>query len=235
MDLLLFSFAPVLCYEPSFPRTSGRRIAYLAEKLFLAAGLLMAALFLFTQFVAPVLATVACTDELTAIAQVTVPFFVCMLLVFFLVFECVCNAFAELTCFGPRTFYSEWWQSTTFLEFSRLWNAPVHHWLARHCYIDAQRRLGLSQTTALGLTFAFSIAVHEAIIFSALGRVVTPYLALLSLLQLPLAVLQRARWIKGKRLGNLVLWLGLSLGMATTLILYAKEVAGPCSSTPQLR
>ena len=80
----------------------------------------------------------------------------------------------------------------------------------------------------IGLTFAVSIAVHEAIIFSALGRVVTPYLALLSLLQLPLAVLQRARWIKGKRLGNIILWLGLSLGLATTLILYAKEVAGPC-------
>ena len=97
-------------------------------------------------------------------------------------------------------------------------------------YLDAQRNLGLSRHAALALTFALSIAIHEAIIFSTLGRVATPYLALLSLLQLPLAVLQRARWIKGKRLGHLVLWLGLSLGMSTTLVLYAKEAAGPCRS-----
>jgi len=103
-----------------------------------------------------------------------------------------------------------------------------HHWLARHVYLDAQRNLGLGRHAALALTFALSIAIHEAIIFSTLGRVATPYLALLSLLQLPLAVLQRAPWIKGKRLGNLVLWLGLSLGMSTTLVLYAKEAAGPC-------
>lgn len=230
MDLLLFSFAPVLCYEPSFPRTASVRLAYLAEKFFLAAGLLLAALFLFTHYVAPVLEGMACTDVFTAVSQLTVPFFLLVLLLFFLVFECVCNAFAEIIRFGPRSHYYQWWESTTFLEWSRLWNAPVHHWLARHVYLDAMRNLGLSKNAALILTFALSIAVHEAILFSTLGRVVTPYLALLSLCQLPLAQLQRSPWIKGKRLGNYMLWFGLALGSTTTLVLYAKEVAGPCQA-----
>ena len=42
-----------------------------------------------------------------------------MLIVWLVVFECVTNAFAELTRFGDRQFYSDWYCSSSFSEFSR--------------------------------------------------------------------------------------------------------------------
>jgi len=45
-----------------------------------------------------------------------------MLLAFFLVFEVILNAIAEVTRFADRRFYADWWNSTGFDEFSRKWN-----------------------------------------------------------------------------------------------------------------
>jgi len=49
-----------------------------------------------------------------------------LMLLFYMVFECVCNMFAEVSLFADRYFYRDWWNSTTFEEFNRLWNQPVH-------------------------------------------------------------------------------------------------------------
>ncbi len=84
-----------------------------------------------------------------------------------------------------RGWYSDWYNSTSFAEFSRKWNKPVHEWLLRHVYLDAMRRRGLSPTAALYLTFTVSILAHEVIIWGTLG-LVTPYLAILSATQVRL-------------------------------------------------
>lgn len=44
----------------------------------------------------------------------------------------------QLTFFADREFYQDWWNSTTFDEFSRKWNVPVHSFLLRHvCELPA--------------------------------------------------------------------------------------------------
>jgi sterol O-acyltransferase len=229
-DLLLFSFAPVLCYEPSFPRTEGIRPAYLAEKIFLAAGLLTAGIYVLSHYVLPVVDRIGCLGEVDAAVQLMVPLMAIMLLLFFLIFECVLNAFAELTRFGARSHYGDWWNATTFLEWSRAWNLPVHDWLARHVYLDAMRQYGAAPNAALTFTFLVSIVLHEVVIWGVLGRLTMPWLGLFSLLQLPLGSIQRVAIIKGKRLGNMILWAGLAIGVALIFTLYAKEVAPPCPS-----
>jgi len=229
-DLLLFSFAPVLCYEPSFPRTESIRPAYLAEKIFLAAGLLTAGIYVLSHYVLPVVDRIGCLGEVDAAVQLMVPLMAIMLLLFFLIFECVLNAFAELTRFGARSHYGDWWNATTFLEWSRAWNLPVHDWLARHVYLDAMRQYGAAANAALTFTFLVSIVLHEVVIWGVLGRVTVPWLGLFSLLQLPLGSIQRVGIIKGKRLGNMILWAGLAIGVALIFTLYAKEVAPPCAS-----
>ena len=97
---------------------------------------------------------------------------------FHLVFECALNFLAEITRFADRRWYGPFWRSSTFLEFSRTWNKPVHTWLLRHVYVDGMRA-GLSRTAALRLAFATSITLHEAILWGAFRRPVFPYLALL--------------------------------------------------------
>lgn len=217
-----------------------------------------------------------------AIARMAIPTTGLMLIIFYVTFECVCNACAELARFGDRGFYDDWWNSTTFAEFSRKWNKPVHEGLLRHVYLgtmgvpssrvllegrwaeglaEAQRVLHeasasgsgegagrsstganggrssrggsggrrkrktvLSPMTALYLTFLVSIAVHEAILWGVLGWV-TPWLALFSLCQFPLLTLLRLPVFRGKRLGNIVFWSGLILGVSTIIVLYAREYA----------
>lgn len=95
-----------------------------------------------------------------------------------------------------------------------------------------------------------SRATPQIVLDAAFRAVMPPYLAVLSLLQLPLAGLMRsplsacaAGWatrvgvrrghtpsprhlppptVKGKRLGNLVVWAGLTFGVTLLLTLYAR-------------
>jgi len=133
-DFLLFSFAPVLVYEPNYPRTqvgaaggvnavagadaSSRacnvgpactdppsqriRIGYLVEKAFLATGIIAAGLYVTTHYLFPVIQHIREVDEVEAVVQLVFPMMALMLLSFFLLFECILNAFAELTYFGDR-------------------------------------------------------------------------------------------------------------------------------------
>lgn len=106
-----------------------------------------------------------------------------------------------------------WWDSTSFMAFSRQWNVPTHAWLLRHVYLDAQRLrgarggglLGLSQAGALYLTFAVSLVLHELLLWSTFApSTPLPYLAILGCAQFPLLGILRD--FKATRLGNYVFW-----------------------------
>jgi sterol O-acyltransferase len=150
-DFFLFSMSPSLVYDCNFPRTSQIRIGYLAEKSFLAAGLVTCGAFLLSRYLLPVLSNVNTIDAFDAILQLLIPVTCIFLIVFFIVFEwsvvraqhalcfarcpelwlisltlvdwvvvilcSICNAFAELSYFGDRSFYDKFWCATTFMEF----------------------------------------------------------------------------------------------------------------------
>ena len=72
--------------------------------------------------------------------------------------------------------------------------------------------------------FSFSIAMHELLLWAALGRSWrTPWLAVMSFLQLPLMPLLRSVGAQSTKAGNLFFWLGLSAGMAMNAVLYARD------------
>lgn len=76
---------------------------------------------------------------------------------------------------------------------------------------------------ALVGTFLFSIAVHEVFIWGAMaGHWRVPWLALISLVQLPLRPLLRL--IPKNVLGNFLFWLGLQVGLGCVGILYARDM-----------
>jgi arabinogalactan endo-1,4-beta-galactosidase len=49
------------------------------------------------------------------------------------------NGFAELTRFGDRLFYEDWWNSVTHDEFLRKWNRPVYNYLMKVVYSYARK------------------------------------------------------------------------------------------------
>lgn len=75
--------------------------------------------------------------------------------------------------------------------------------------------------------FAFSIAAHEVLLWAAMdNRYKTPWLALASLSQAPLAPLMALKGVKGTRLGSLVFWVGMSVGLGLITTLYARDRMG---------
>ena len=64
-----------------------------------------------------------------------VPSVICWLISSFIIFDLNLNFLAEITYSKNRTFYLDWWNSTTFSQFWRRWNKPVHHFLHNHVYL----------------------------------------------------------------------------------------------------
>lgn len=88
------------------------------------------------------------------------PITILLILLFYIVFENILNVFGELTKFADRQFYDEWWNSSTFEEFNRLWNKPVHNFLYRHVYLECMVKYRLGKQVAQLMTFFFSALLH---------------------------------------------------------------------------
>ena len=81
-----------------------------------------------------------------------------------------------------------------------------------------------AQSIALYVTFLISIALHEFALLIAFQQRVFPYLLALSMLQLPLSRVLNLPFIKGRKLGNLVFWFGITTGITTVIVLYARAL-----------
>ncbi|KAI4137229.1 MAG: hypothetical protein L6R39_007400, partial [Caloplaca ligustica] len=206
-----YILCPTLCYELEYPRTE--RTQYL--ELFWKTLAVFGCIFLLTvtseEFINPVLHdaslrlnTISSTSETLLILSETIslllfPFMVTFLLIFLVIFEYVLGAFAEITCFADRHFYSDWWNSCDWLEFSREWNIPVHHFLRRHVYGASRPYMSRNMSTLV--TFLLSALGHE-LVMGVITKKLRGYGFLAQMLQLPIVALQRTRWVKGKRLFN---------------------------------
>lgn len=99
--------------------------------------------------------------------------------------------------FADRGFYADWWNSTSWDQFARDWNRPVHNFLLRFAYHSSITTFRLSRSAATLLTFLLSACVHELVMAVIFGKV-RGYLLALQMLQLPLVMLSRTRFLKGK-------------------------------------
>ena len=55
------------------------------------------------------------------------------------------------------------WNSTSWDEFSRKWNKPVHTFLLRHVYASTMSSYKLTRSGAMFVTFLLSAAAHELV------------------------------------------------------------------------
>ncbi|KAL8970237.1 MAG: hypothetical protein Q9197_003924, partial [Variospora fuerteventurae] len=206
-----YILVPTLCYELEYPRTERTQYLELFWKTLAVFGCIFLLTITSEEFIVPVLHdasirlnSISSTSETLLIMSETIslllfPFMVTFLLIFLVIFEYVLGAFAEITCFADRHFYSDWWNSCDWLEFSREWNIPVHHFLRRHVYGASRPYLSRNMSTLL--TFLLSALGHE-LVLGCITKKVRGYGFLAQMLQLPIVALQRTRWVKGKRLFN---------------------------------
>lgn len=146
------------------------------------------------------------------------PFMITFLLVFLVIWEYLLGAFAEITCFADRHFYSDWWNSSDWLEFSQEWNVPVHHFLRRHVYFAS--RTYVSKSTAMFITFLVSALGHE-LIMGCITKKLRGYGFFTMMLQLPIVAVQRSKLVRGRWVfNNTFFWASMILGLSAMCSLY---------------
>ncbi|KZP25532.1 hypothetical protein FIBSPDRAFT_733698 [Athelia psychrophila] len=218
-NFAVYHAIPTLVYELEYPRTDRIRPMYLFEKTVAFLGT-FALLYTVTEsFILPLTPT---PDQsfFRSLLDLALPFMIAYILLFYVIFECICNAFAELSYFADRQFYEDWWNSTSWDEFSRKWNKPVHTFLLRHVYAPSISGWKLSRTGAMFVTFVVSALAHE-LVMAVVTKKVRMYLFLLQLSQIPLIAIGRHPVIKRNKLaGNIVFWLGLYAGFPLLCVAY---------------
>ncbi|EOA90136.1 uncharacterized protein SETTUDRAFT_103202 [Exserohilum turcica Et28A] len=225
-----FILCPTLCYEIEYPRNPSIRWLEVFYKTLAVFGCIFLMIITAEEFILPVLDVSALrlvnADNATDFALIMVetigrllfPFMITFLLVFLVIFEYVLGAFAEITCFADRQFYADWWNSCDWLEFSREWNIPVHSWLRRHVYSASKNHM--SRPLATLITFVISALAHE-LVMGCITRKFRGYGFVAMMLQMPIVMLQRSKWVRGRTLlNNVLFWCSMILGLSMMCALY---------------
>ncbi|KAF8977257.1 hypothetical protein BGZ46_007524 [Entomortierella lignicola] len=210
-NFLDYLIVPTLIYELKYPRTNRIRPKYVFEKVVATFGT-FTLLYLTTEhYIYPVVFDPS-ISPLRALKLLLIPFMMNYLLIFYIIFECICNAFAELSRFADRNFYDDWWNSTNLDEWARKWNKPVHNFLLRHVYFSSIEAFHLSKSNAAIATFFLSSCVHELVMMIVTGKV-RMYLFVLQMGQLPLIWMGHRQVIReNPRLANVLFWAGMFSG-----------------------
>ncbi|KAK4574140.1 Sterol O-acyltransferase 2 (Sterol-ester synthase 2) [Recurvomyces mirabilis] len=236
-NLRLTNFAeyiclPTLVYELEYPRQERINWWYVAEKLCATFGVLCIMQVISQAFIYPAVAKTLRMKEAGMtieerwqefpyiVSDMLFPLLIEQLLTWYLIWECILNVLAELTCFADRGFYGDWWNSVTWDQYARDWNRPVHNFLLRHVYHSSISSFHLSKLAATFVTFLLSALVHE-MCMALMFRKVRGYLFSMQLMQMPLVMASRSKYLRDQViLGNVVFWLGLFIGPSFLTSLY---------------
>ncbi|KAL6900358.1 putative membrane bound O-acyl transferase [Trichoderma evansii] len=229
-----FLCCPTLCYELEYPRNATINWTSLIAKIIATFGCIFLLTITSEEYILPVLIDAShrleaasssssvvlesCLILAETISWLLFPFMLTFLLVFLVIFEYVLGAFAEITRFADRHFYADWWNSTDWMEFSREWNVPVYSFLRRHVYSASRPHTGKAFATFI--TFLISAIGHE-IIMGCITKKFRGYGFVCQMLQLPIVMMQRTKWVRGRKtLNNVCFWCSMILGLSLICALY---------------
>ncbi|KAK9820951.1 hypothetical protein WJX81_004802 [Elliptochloris bilobata] len=227
-NLAYFLVVPTLIYQPSYPRSMrfrGRWLFFGIGKLVVVAGV---ALMITEQYLQPTIAnSLVPLRELNwphmieRVLKLSLPTLYGWLLIFYALFHLWLNIVAEVTGFGDREFYKDWWNSDTTGTYWKRWNMPVHKWMLRHVYFPALHA-GVPRMWAGTLVFAVSATFHELLVGLPLHMVrCWAFVGVMS--QVPLMYLTEylKRKVKSDQVGNFIFWVTFCvIGQPISIILY---------------
>ncbi|GFO25438.1 O-acyltransferase [Plakobranchus ocellatus] len=222
-DMTYYIFAPTICYELNFPRSARIRLRFLLKRLLEMAFLNWLMIALIQQWIVPALnnarqplAEMEVFKMLERLLKLSIPNHLIWLVFFYSFFHSALNVLAELTKFGDREFYSDWWNAEAVADFWKDWNIPVHRFCTRHIYKPLLRK-GMSKLAASTCVFLVSAFFHEYLVSVPL-HMFKAWAFMGMLLQVPIAYVT-GKYIKGKW-GNIVMWLSLILGQPVAILAY---------------
>jgi sterol O-acyltransferase len=214
---------PTLVYEAEYPKVDKIRPFYVFQKAFSTSMTILCMYMTVEHYILPVVSDIRTLGFITCMQKLILPFVVVYLMVFLVIFECICNGFAELTRFGDRNFYDDWWNSTSFDQFARKWNKPVHEFLLRHVYLESIETHKFSKSKAAFVTFLFSSCLHELVMIMV-SKKIKMYLFVLQMTQIPLIYIGRLKWTRRHPVfGNLFFWISMLTGLPLLTLGYCWE------------
>ncbi|KAI8972369.1 MBOAT, membrane-bound O-acyltransferase family-domain-containing protein [Pilobolus umbonatus] len=221
-NYLDYLMIPSLVYWMEYPRTEKIRVWYVFEKAIATLGSFLMLYVTTERYILPKLYNPDMSEP-RVILELLFPFMLNYLFIFYIIFECILNAFAELSKFADRNFYDDWWNSVSYDEFARKWNKPVHQWLLRHVYAQSIDSFQLSKANAIFVTFLTSSIFHELVLIIVTKKF-RLYMFVIQMLQLPMMMMGRLPFFRQRFwLGNLLFWLSMFLGPPLIGILYCRE------------
>uniref|UniRef100_A0A8C4QZC9 diacylglycerol O-acyltransferase n=1 Tax=Eptatretus burgeri TaxID=7764 RepID=A0A8C4QZC9_EPTBU len=225
-DLSYFMFAPTLCYELDFPRSSRIRKRFLLRRLFEMVFLMQLIIGLTQQWMVPTirnsmqpLMMMDLSRVMERMLKLAVPNHLIWLIFFYWFFHSTLNVVAELLRFGDREFYRDWWNSETVVYFWQNWNIPVHKWCVRHFY-KPLIHAGVKRWHAQMAVFLLSAFFHEFLVSVPL-RMFRLWAFMGMVIQIPLAFIG-GRMLSGYY-GNAAVWLSLILGQPAVVLMYVHD------------
>lgn len=229
-NYFIYSIYPTVVYTLNFPKTKKIRWKFVFEKICGVFGIIILMVIVAENFMLPLI------DQTIEIRKLPlqdrlIPFFLILLdmippflfqyiFSFFLIWDQILNAIAELTRFADRDFYGPWWSSSDWSDFARLWNKPVHNFLLRHVYHSSISSIKVNKGVATFITFVISSIIHE-VVMMCIFKTFRGYLFLLQMSQIPLVMISRTKYLRDKKvLGILICWIGFMTGPPIICTLY---------------
>ncbi|KAH7444121.1 hypothetical protein KP509_02G065400 [Ceratopteris richardii] len=218
--LAYFMVAPTLCYQVSYPSTNRIRKGWV-----------------FRQYVNPTIQNSQHPlkgNYLYAIERVlklSIPTLYVWLCIFYTLFHLWLNIIAELTYFGDREFYKDWWNARTVEEYWKSWNMPVHRWMVRHVYFPCLRK-GISRDGAVFISFIISGVFHELCI-GIPCHMFRCWAFLGIMFQVPLMILTDYlhKRFQSTMVGNIIFWVFFCIvGQPISVLLYYHDYINQNSS-----
>ena len=229
-NYFMYTMYPTLVYTLNFPRLKKIRWKFVFEKTCAIFGVIFLMVLVANRYLYPICVRAVnarnlpveqrFTEYVLVLLDMIPPFMAEYIFTFFLIWDFILNDIAELSRYADRDFYGPWWSCTTWAEFARIWNVPVHNFLLRHVYHSSVSALDFKKAQAQLATFLLSSVIHELVMFVIFQKF-RGYLFFLQMSQLPLVMLSNTKFMKGKKvLGNVICWVGFVSGPPLICTLY---------------
>lgn len=220
-----FLFVPTLVFKENYPRKKTRSIKFILFNFMEFLGALFLISFIFEKHFVPVCIHFETgpyhwTEIVWNIMSNTLPALGIAICSFYCLLHAWMNGYAELTKFGDREFYQDWWTATTYSEYYRKWNIVVHDWLYTYIYKDFYETVTpRNKTMAKMMVFLISAIVHEYI----LSLCMRMFFPVLFLEFFGIGVLLYFVSNSGGSLLTILFTYGYGLGMSISISFYTME------------
>lgn len=162
---LYFLIIPTLLYRDHYPKRNNIDWSFVFWRLIEVLGCILGIAFVTDRLLNPTvqdfgLRKFKTSEIFLAILDNVTSGSLLLLTQFFLLLHSWQNMFAELTYFGDRMFYTDWWTSTNFSQYFRKWNHVVQEWIHEYVYREFHSKVAV---------LAISAFVHEWILTVVIG------------------------------------------------------------------